>query len=90
MTNRPSLEEILKLGEKIYTEELKDNLEKKFRGQFVVIDVEKRKYKIDADRLIAIEKAKKMFGDKLFYIIQIGNIQSPSTNFSEKKYAWNF
>ena len=85
-----SLEEISKLGEKFYLEELKDTLEKQHMGQYVVIDVEEKKYQVDPDRLIDFEKAKKEFGDKLFYIIQIGNTQNPSVNYLAKKYAWNF
>jgi len=89
--NQPqSLEEITKLGEKFYTEALKTKLEKENMGQYVVIDVEQKQYRIDADRLVAVEKARKDFGDKLFYIIQIGSVQSPSMNFTAKKYAWNF
>ena len=89
--NQPqSLEEITRLGEKFYTETLKTKLEKENMGQYVVIDVEQKKYQIDADRLIAVEKARKEFGDKLFYIIQIGSVQNPGMNFTSKKYAWNF
>jgi len=91
MTNRSlSLEEITKLGEKFYMEGLKEKLEKEAMGQYVVIDVEQNKYVVDSDRLAAVERAKKEFGDKLFYIIQIGSTQIPSLNFSAKKYAWNF
>lgn len=91
MVNRPlTLEEISTLGEKFYLEELKDALEKDHIGQYVIIDVGQKKYVVDSDRLVAVEKAKKEFGDKLFYIIQIGNAQNPSLNFSAKKYAWNF
>src|SRR3989344_4430987 len=92
MTNKPqlSLEDISRLGEKFYTEELKEKLEKEHMGKYAVIDVEKGKYYIDADRLTAVEKAGKESGDTLFYIIQIGNVQHPSMNFNAKKYAWNF
>ncbi len=85
-----SLEEITELGEKLYLEELKDIFEKEFMGQYAVIDVEKKQYQIDPDRLVAIDKAIKYFGDKIFYIIQIGNTQRPSMNYSAKKYAWIF
>ncbi|MFA6601748.1 MAG: hypothetical protein WCT02_02710 [Candidatus Paceibacterota bacterium] len=89
--NQPlSLEEISKVGEKFYIEKLKDKLEKDYLGQYAAIDVEQKKYQIDSDRLVAVEKAKKEFGDKLFYIIQIGSTQNPGLNFSEKRYAWNF
>ncbi|MEK7622109.1 MAG: hypothetical protein AAB415_02930 [Patescibacteria group bacterium] len=86
----PSLEEISRLGEKFYTDKLKAKLEKEHMGHYAVIDVEKGKYYIDADRLIAIEKAQKVSGETLFYIVQIGSIQNPSMNFNAKKYAWNF
>jgi len=85
-----SPEEIVKLGEKFYLEEIKDIVEKQYMGQYAVVDVEQKKYKLDPDRLIAIEKAKKEFGDKLFYIIQIGGSQNPSLNYCAKRYAWNF
>ncbi len=85
-----SLEEITKLGEKLYLEDFKEIFEKQYMGQYAVIDVEQKKYQIDPDRLVAIEKAKKEFGDKLFYIIQIGDTQQPSINYSAKRYAWNF
>lgn len=92
MTNKPSLslEDISRLGEKFYTEKLKEKLEKEHMGKYAVIDVEKSKYYIDADRLVAIEQAQKMSRDTLFYIVQIGSIQNPGMNFNAKKYAWNF
>lgn len=88
--NNQSIEEISKLGEKFYNDELKDSLEKQYMGQYVVIDVEQKKYQIDPDRLVAVEKARKEFGDKLFYIIQIGSARNPNSNFVSKKYAWRF
>ncbi len=92
MNNKPqlSLEDVSRLGQKFYTEKLKEKLEKEHMGKYAVIDVEKGKYYIDADRLAAVEKARKESGDMLFYIIQIGNIQNPGMNFNAKKYAWNF
>jgi len=84
-----SLEDIVKLGEKFYEENLKEKLEKENLGQYVVIDVELGKYYIDADRLLAIEKAQKESGAKLFYIVQIGETQNSGVNFISKKYAWN-
>lgn len=92
MTNTQplSLDDITRIGEKFYIEELKEKLERENMGQYVVIDVEQKKYQVDTDRLVAVEKARKEFGDKLFYIIQIGSVQNPSMNFTAKKYAWNF
>ena len=90
MHSNLSLEEMTTLGEKLYQEELRGIVEKEYMGQYAVIDVEQKKYQIDPDRLVAIEKAKKEFGDKIFYIVQIGNAQHPNLNYSAKKYAWIF
>jgi hypothetical protein len=84
-----SLEEIIKLGEKFYLEELKEKLEEEKIGQYIVIDVEEKKYFVDPDRLVAVQKAQEESGNKLFYILQIGNVKNPNINFA-KKYAWNF
>src|SRR5919201_7083407 len=83
-----SLEEITKAGEKFYFDELKEKLEKENMGQYAVIDVEQKKYRVDPDELVAIQKAQQDFGNKLFFIVQIGNLKYPSTNFMTKKYAW--
>ncbi len=84
-----SLDEITKQGRKYYIEDLKDNLEKDAFGKYAVIDVEQKKYEVDSDRLTAVEKARKVFGEKLFYIVQIGALQNSGLNFVAKKYAWN-
>lgn len=89
MNSTISLEEISKQGEKYYQESLRDTLERENMGQFAVIDVEKKDYVTDADRLAAVEKARTKFGDKLFYIIQVGNTQNSGSNFAAKKYAWD-
>lgn len=88
--NRLSLEELTRLGRKFYLEELKDTLEKDFMGQFAIIDVEQKKYVVDEDRLAAIEKAQKEFGEKLFYIVHIGSLRNTNSNFSPETYAWKF
>ena len=86
----PSVEEIVRAGEKFYFDELKEKLESENMGQYAVIDVEQEKYRVDPDRLVAIQKAQKDFGDKLFFIVQVGGLKHPSTNFMTEKYAWNF
>jgi hypothetical protein len=85
-----SVGEILKAGEKFYFDELKEKLEKENMGQYAVIDVEQKKYRVDPNELVAIQKAQKDFGNKLFYIVQVGSLKHPSTNFMTQKYAWDF
>ncbi len=89
MINNLSLEEITKMGQKFYVEELKADLEQNHMGEYVVIDVAERKYEIDTDRLVAVEKARKEYGEKLFYIVQVGSDEISSVNYAEKEYAWN-
>jgi hypothetical protein len=82
--------EIAEGGQKIYFDELKDKLEKEHMGEYAAIDVEQKKYQVDPDGVTAIEKARKAFGEKLFYIVHIGNLRRPSMNFTTQKYAWDF
>ena len=86
----PSVEEIVRAGEKFYFDELKEKLESENMGQYAVIDVEQKQYRVDPNELVAIQKAQQDFGNKLFFIVQIGNLKYPSTNFMTKKYAWDF
>lgn len=85
-----SLEELARLGREFYFKELQDVLEKDFMGQFAVLDVEQKKYTVDPNQLEAIKKARKEFGEKLFYIVQIGDFRRPAGNFSPERYAWHF
>lgn len=85
-----SLNEISQLGEKYYKEELRGQLEETNLGDYLVLDVEQKNYKVNSDRLVAVQEARKEFGDKLFYIIQIGGSRKSNNNFMSQKYAWNF
>jgi hypothetical protein len=80
---------ITKLGERYYVKKRKEKLEKKHMGEYAVIERRgERIHRTDADRLVAVEKASRDFGDKLFYIAQVGSVPS-SINFIAQKYAWN-
>ncbi|TSC77512.1 MAG: Uncharacterized protein G01um101424_359 [Parcubacteria group bacterium Gr01-1014_24] len=85
-----SLEDILREGERLYLNEFKEKLEKDFYGQYAVIDIEKEDYVASPNKLEAIEEAKKKFGDKLFYTVQVGNLEKPTVNYRAKQSAWNF
>lgn len=85
-----SLDEIVRIGQKFYLDTLKDKLEKTNFGEYVVIDVVKKEYVINADRLVAHEEAKAKYGPQIFYAVQIGMLQEPTNNFLERKHAWNF
>lgn len=84
-----TLEQILKEGEKIYNDN-RAELERDYQGQYIVIDAEEKKYVINPDQLVAIDQAKKEFGDKLFYIARVGNVALPNWNFRNHAPSWVF
>lgn len=85
-----SLEEITEGGKQVYFDELQGKLEKDHMGEYAVIDVEQKRYCVDKNKLAAIEKAQKAFGEKLFYIVHIGSLRRPTINFTTQRYAWDF
>lgn len=79
-----SLDSLLETGEKIYLEKYKDTLEKNSLGLYAVIDVESKECIVNADKLKAFELAQKSFGEeKLFFVVQIGELNEPNVNFKE-------
>jgi hypothetical protein len=85
-----SLEDILREGERLYLNKFKEELEKGFYGQYAVIDIEKEDYIASPNKLQAIDEAKKKFGEKLFYTVQVGNLEKPTVNYRTKQNAWIF
>lgn len=87
----PSPEELVSLGEQIYFSK-KEKLEKTSLGKFAVIEVDSKDIIINSDKLAAIEEARAKYPNKLFYIVQIGNLKQQSTSeLNEiKKYGWTF
>jgi hypothetical protein len=87
---QPTLTEILRSGEQLYFEKLKGTLEKESYGQYVVIDTETKEYIVDEHQLHALESAKAKFGNKLFFIVQIGSLDTPTLNHRNyTEYAWS-
>ena len=87
----PAPNELAALGENIYFNK-QNELEKSSLGQFAVIDIDSKEIFIDSDKLTAIQKAQSKYPNKLFYIVQIGNLkQSSNSELNEvKKYGWSF
>ena len=89
-TQARSPQEIIKLGEQIYFEK-KDNLEREHNSEYAVIDVDSKEILINGDKLKAIQEAQAKFPNKLFYIVQIGNLQQTTSSINEvKTYGWPF
>ena len=81
-------EEITKLGEEIYFSDLKNKLEKTNNGDYLVLEVQSRRTFISGDLTEALKQANAEFPDKIFYIVQIGSVQRPSSSFKDISYGW--
>ena len=73
MDNKYSFEEIVRLGRAIYFNKYESEL-KSYEGQYGVIDVSSGGYTVNKDEWEAIEEARRKFGDQLFYIVRIGEL----------------
>ena len=85
-----SLEEIVRKGEDLYLHKFRIDLEKNHSGLYVAIDTGKEDFVVGQSQIEAIEAAKEKFGQKLFYIIQIGSLDKPTVNYRTQLHAWNF
>lgn len=64
--------EIAHKGEKVY-QKISKQIEKKHRlGSFIAIEVESGRYFLGQTQMEAIEKAKKHFPAKVFYLMKVG------------------
>ena len=69
---RYSSDEIVRRGEEIYQRQLRDKVEAKHRGKFLVLDIETGEYEIDADEVAALKRAMARNPDGARYIKRIG------------------
>lgn len=89
-TSKITPDELTRRGEETYFNDLKDKLEKSNNGEFVVIEVESKDYFVDKDLMVALEKAKAKYKDKLFFIVQIGSLQRQALNYKQEQHGWLF
>lgn len=87
-----STEEIIQKGQKYYEEKLKNKLEKKHLGKFVVIEVDSGKYFIGDTLEETLGKARKKFPEKIFHSIKIGSpgVFTSSGIYRKNGYRWLF
>jgi len=67
-----SPEEFSKKSEEYYNQ-IKYELESKFKGKYVALDFRSKNYWIGGTATEALTEAKKQFPEKLFYLLQIGS-----------------
>jgi len=85
-----SLENIVREGENLYLHIFKVDLEKNHYGQYVAIDTDMKDFVVRPSKIEALEAAKEKFGHKLFYTVQVGGLEKPTTNYRTQLHAWNF
>lgn len=64
-------DEIVDKGQRIY-ETIKDRLEPEHKGEIVAIETESGDYFLARRVIEAIEKARKRYPDKVFYVARVG------------------
>jgi len=64
--------EVSSRGEAIYEQQIRDKVETKNKGKFLVIDIETGKYEIDADDLMATKRLLAKRPDAILYGLRIG------------------
>lgn len=74
-----SPDEIIKRGEEIYEKNLKNKLEPQMAGKFVVIEVESGESYVENTKEEALDRAKKDFPYKVFFVRRIGELERISS-----------
>jgi len=64
--------EVSSRGEAIYDQKIRDKVANKYKGQFLVIDIETGEYEIDADDLIATKRLLAKRPNAVLYGLRIG------------------
>jgi len=59
-------------GQDYYETFLRAKLEPAHRGEFLYLDVETGEYELDADEVVAMERATANHPDSVFYILRVG------------------
>ncbi|MFQ5707620.1 MAG: hypothetical protein ACE5HO_09245 [bacterium] len=65
-------DEVSSKGEAIYEKQIRNKLESRHKGEFLVIDVKTGKYEIDPDDLVATKRMLAKYPDAVLYGLRIG------------------
>ena len=64
--------EVASRGEAIYKREIRDKVESRHKGKFLVIDIETGEYEMNVDDLVATKRLLAKHPDAVVYGLQIG------------------
>ncbi len=65
-------QEVAARGEAIYLRQIRDKLNPKHKGEFVVIDIETGEYEINADDVAATKRLLTNYPDAVIYGLRVG------------------
>lgn len=77
-----NIESIVEIGNRIYSEiQIAENIEEKFKGHYIAIDIKSGKYFINENRDDAIRMGEKEFPNMVFFVKRIGGIDTISSQY---------
>ena len=65
-------QEVESRGETIYVQQIRDKVDPKHKGEFLVIDIETGEYEINADDLVATKQLLAKYPNAVIYGLRIG------------------
>lgn len=66
-------EEVVDIGQKLYDQKIRDQVERGNAGRFIVIDIQTGEYQIDDSILSASDLARARNPDAVLYVVRIGS-----------------
>jgi hypothetical protein len=69
---RYSSDEIVERGQALYDQRIREQVEPRYTGKFLVLDIETGEFEIDADSVAALERATAKHPDPALYLLRVG------------------
>ena len=74
-------------GEEIYQQQIRDKVDPKHKGKFLVLDVETGDYEIDAEDLVATDRLLAKHPNAIIYGVRVGFPAAYGIGFNFKAYT---
>lgn len=82
-----SSEAIAARGEEIYQQQIRDKVDPKHKGKFLVLDIETGDYEIDAEDLVATDRLLAKHPNAIIYGVRVGFPAAYGIGFNFKAYT---
>ena len=74
-------------GEEIYQQQIRDKVDPKHKGKFLVLDIETGDYEIDAEDLVATDRLLAKHPNAIIYGVRVGFPAAYGIGFNFKAYT---